>query len=300
MPSINLPNIDITEDNLKSEETMKQLVDTLFKYKKELNYLLMNLDEENMPSIIKRVSKTEEDTEGLVTRVSVAELAITPEAITSIVESNTTELAKKSDIPDAVDTSLLATKSEVTQTAEDIIINFTELQDMYGQDITIESGVIRFNKDGIRVAHSGTNQYSDIRADGFVRKWPNGEAKYLNDIHTVQAYSILVNQSTRPAIVWIPLPASFTGRSNTKVFAIPNDIYFGKVGEVTSNELFKMPISQDIICRVNTRDYTINWNANPVQIPILAYTKTTARDSRTLANFVYFDSLEFVLIAIGV
>lgn len=51
MPAVNLPNISISNEDFKSQETMEQILDTLMKYRKELNFLLMNLDEENMPVI---------------------------------------------------------------------------------------------------------------------------------------------------------------------------------------------------------------------------------------------------------
>lgn len=238
MPNINLPNINISENDLKSEETMKQLVDTLFKYKKELNYLLSNLDADNMPAVIKRVSKTEEDTEGLVTRVSAAELAITPEAITSIVESNTTELAKKSDIPDPVDTSLLATKSEVTQTATSVRLEFTTLKDENGVDTTIESGVTRINKNGIRVTHNGTNQYSEMRADGFVRKWQYGEARYLNDIYVITGLAT-DNERTSPVSLSFPLPERFKNRDNIEAILVPKDFVTGYFSNIRSDGTVK-------------------------------------------------------------
>lgn len=51
MPSINLPTININKEDFKSKETMENILDTLIKYRKELNYLLMNLDIDNMPTI---------------------------------------------------------------------------------------------------------------------------------------------------------------------------------------------------------------------------------------------------------
>lgn len=51
MPAVNLPSINISGDDFKSQETMNQILDTLQKYRKELNFLLMNLDSENMPAI---------------------------------------------------------------------------------------------------------------------------------------------------------------------------------------------------------------------------------------------------------
>lgn len=51
MPAINLPTINITDKDFKSKETMENILDTLMKYRKELNYLLMNLDLDNMPAI---------------------------------------------------------------------------------------------------------------------------------------------------------------------------------------------------------------------------------------------------------
>lgn len=51
MPNINLPTIDFNIDEHTSKQTMEQILDTLLKYRKELNYLLMNLDLDNMPAI---------------------------------------------------------------------------------------------------------------------------------------------------------------------------------------------------------------------------------------------------------
>ena len=295
MPNINLPNINISENDLKSEETMKQLVDTLFKYKKELNYLLSNLDADNMPAVIKRVSNTEESLDGLSTRVSAAELSITPEAITTTVESNTTELAKKSDIPDPVDTSLLATKSEVAQTATSVRLEFTTLKDENGVDKTIESGVTRINKNGIRVTHSGTNQYSEMRADGFIRKHQYGEANYLNDIYAVTNLATDVDRNYQPPTITITLPSRFRGRGN-EVEIIPSlrSFYTGNIGGAYSDgTVVQILRSMRIILEIVGTNFAL---VNP-EIYIDAYVQLRLEDEDT--NWYKYRDLKYDLLVIG-
>ena len=60
MPTINLPIVDFDIDSSTNEETLNSILDTLQLYRKELNFLLMNLDEDNMPAIQRRI----EDGEG--------------------------------------------------------------------------------------------------------------------------------------------------------------------------------------------------------------------------------------------
>jgi len=51
MPALNLPNLNFNIDSGTDKQTLEQIVDSLSKYRKELNFLLMNLDTDNMPVV---------------------------------------------------------------------------------------------------------------------------------------------------------------------------------------------------------------------------------------------------------
>jgi len=51
MPALNLPNLNFNIDSGTDKQTLEQIVDSLSKYRKELNFLLMNLDTDNMPAV---------------------------------------------------------------------------------------------------------------------------------------------------------------------------------------------------------------------------------------------------------
>ena len=100
MPAINLPTIDIDKEDFKSKETMEQILDTLIKYRKELNYLLMNLDVDNMPLVGGLIGDIEGDysvlqqtVEGVQIQVGnqagdISDLNIRADAITATVGDN--------------------------------------------------------------------------------------------------------------------------------------------------------------------------------------------------------------------
>lgn len=66
MTAINLPSLSFNIDESSDKETLNNILDTLQLYRKELNFLLMNLDEDNMPSVIGRI----EDGEGNISNIS--------------------------------------------------------------------------------------------------------------------------------------------------------------------------------------------------------------------------------------
>lgn len=90
----------------------------------------------------------------------------------------------------------------------------------------IYSGITTITKDGLRVEHEGDgDQYSEMRADGFIRKWEHGEAQYLNDIYASRNATITIDGSYnddppyenwtyyyKPNPVKILLPDRFIGR----------------------------------------------------------------------------------------
>lgn len=53
MPAINIPNLNVNEigEGLKDSKNYEMILDTLQRYRKELNFYLMNLDLDNMPSV---------------------------------------------------------------------------------------------------------------------------------------------------------------------------------------------------------------------------------------------------------
>src|SRR5690606_1669775 len=69
------------------------------------------------------------------------------------------------------------------------------------QDINFrgfQQGITTINAEGVKVEHGGSNEWSMIRHDGFVRKWPYGEAKYLNDIYVEHIDTPYYNGSDYP------------------------------------------------------------------------------------------------------
>lgn len=126
MPAINLPSINIGSDDFKSKEAMNNILDTLTKYRKELNFLLMNLDIDNMPSIGGIISDIEgnysvlnQTVDGVIIQVGntqgdLADLVITAQGIQSQVTTN------KGDI------------STVTQTANGLSSTVSSLSSTVG------------------------------------------------------------------------------------------------------------------------------------------------------------------------
>lgn len=50
----------------------------------------------------------------------------------------------------------------------------------------IKSGITTINGEGIKVEHGSTTEYTMVKADGFVRKYEFGEAKYLNGLDVIE------------------------------------------------------------------------------------------------------------------
>ena len=75
MTAINLPSLSFNIDESSNKEALNNILDTLQLYRKELNFLLMNLDGGNMPSILGRI----EDGEGNISNISqtVDEISLT-------------------------------------------------------------------------------------------------------------------------------------------------------------------------------------------------------------------------------
>lgn len=94
-----------------------------------------------------------------------------------------------------------------------------EIENIKDLDTTLAGSVVTIDGNRIRVSHDGTNQYSEMRADGFVRKYANGEAEYLNGLY-VNKYKFDGGVITvKPPPVRVTLPKSFYGRgSKSEIF----------------------------------------------------------------------------------
>lgn len=127
------------------------------------------------------------------------------------------------DIPDEVDLS--AVEQEIT--------NIKNLETN-----TLKGGIVTIDNNKVRVEHGGTNQYSEMRADGFVRKWQYGEARYLNDIYIHEGGYVRNEYLTSPpSIERVPLPQSFrdrTGRVKAFLAARESWVHPLYMGESTS------------------------------------------------------------------
>lgn len=95
----------------------------------------------------------------------------------------------------------------------------------------ISGGITTVTSNGIKVTHGATNQYSEMRADGLIRKWPYGEAKYLNDIYITEHIAPSTHLWEIPETITIELPESFRDRTGTELYVTPTrlnmDIGFG-------------------------------------------------------------------------
>ena len=114
MPAINLPSSNFNIDGSTDKDTLNNILDTLQLYRKELNFLLMNLDGENMPSIIGRI----EDGEGNISLINqtidtiqmtvannagdIANLQITADNISAAVANNAGDIAQLSIRADSI------------------------------------------------------------------------------------------------------------------------------------------------------------------------------------------------------
>lgn len=164
---------------------------------------------------------------------------------------------------------------------------------------SISGGITTINRDKVRVEHS-SGQYSEIRADGFIRKWQYGEAKYLNDIYTAKFYEYGNNLgSSLPNPYRINLPLSFRGRTNVNIYVIPLDItiYGGLTArDDTIRELMRYT---DIVSSVYTVEgvESRNLDANPPWVDIEAYTYQRVYNRGDYEN--EYIGMDWLLLAIG-
>ena len=80
-------------------------------------------------------------------------------------------------------------------------------------------GLVTMNKDGVKVNHYGSNEYSQLRADGFYRKYKHGEGAYLNDIYVFTNVATDIEYDN-PIKVRVNLPSRFRERTRVEVLPI--------------------------------------------------------------------------------
>jgi len=111
MSKVNLPSPYKGEN---TEETVEILMDTVLKLRKELSFLMYNLDEENVPYINSLV----EDISGNFTLISQTSDAIT--SVVSDVSGNTSSITQNSDAITSVVSDVSGNTSSITQNSDAI------------------------------------------------------------------------------------------------------------------------------------------------------------------------------------
>lgn len=131
--NLSIPNINISDGN------NKEIVDVLHRYRKELNFLLMNLDESNMPGIASRLdgmdgsfSLINQEIDSITLAVGnnsgdISSLQLTAEGIQTQVSNNEGDISTLTQTVDGIQTtvsshdSLLGTHtSQITQLSNEI------------------------------------------------------------------------------------------------------------------------------------------------------------------------------------
>lgn len=212
-------------------------------------------------------------------------------------------------------TTAITKASSAKQTADSVTLDFSQFKTLAsGQTLGGGTGRTTINRDGIKVTHTGLGgQYSEMRADGFVRKWRYGEAKYLNDIWVAEFSSRnYVDMHEGYVAMRITLPSSFSGRENTQIFTFPTEIVSGG-GMFQSNN--RTPQYLDQYCAhvaivKSTRVFnpvtkrydrvpSQNLNANPPWVDIEAYSETRRQYYDDTSSVYRYDPIDFMLVAIG-
>lgn len=213
MPAISLPTINITEKELSSKESMNQILDTLQKYRKELNFLLMNLDADNMPSIGGLIGDLQGDyslisqtVEGITLAVgdiegNVAALQITAEGIQTSVtnlEGNISTLTQTVDGFQTTVSNQAGQISTLTQTAEAVELKFENMKSLNGEDGVISGGVTTINASGITVGTLDNKSKLEMLATTGYSLWTdtgNGLEKnfYVDSLGKIQAKGLVID-----------------------------------------------------------------------------------------------------------
>lgn len=257
-------------------------------------------------------SSVEQYADGIVSAVSSTANSAYSRANSAISTANSAQSTANTANSNA--TTAITNASSAKQTADSITLDFSQFKTLAsGQILGGGTGRTTINRDGVKVTHTGLGgQYSEMRADGFVRKWRYGEAKYLNDIY-IATYSSrnYVGVRTGPITMRITFPLSFRGRNDTEMFLFPIKVTsgggnFDRYGDVEQLTLYdtteiKFMYSQgdfNPITNRYDRVITKDFNANPPWVDIQAYGQSKISYPDRTTDYFY-DHIDFMVIAIG-
>lgn len=154
--------------------------------------------------------------------------------------------------------------------------------------------IVQFTDSGLRVAHAGSNEYSEINYNGFKRKWQYGESAYLNDIHIEQSLAG-GTWGGYPYNVTISLPERFRGRGNsTKIILVPKNFFEHDFMGVNSGSIAFY--SRDL--EMNLAVTATNFNLIRPTVTVNAHFHTTREYKDGSIEDIY-RPISFDLIAIG-
>jgi len=290
MPALNLPNLNFNIDSGTDKQTLEQIVDSLSKYRKELNFLLMNLDTDNMPFIESKLT----DIDG-----NLSSVVQTVDAINLTVGSNTGDISNLQIQANSISSTVAGNTgdiSAVTQTANAVTLDFANLKTLTGGQ-QINNGVTTISPTGIKVQHTNfPGQYSEMRADGFIRKWAYGEGAYLNDIYIIQNISS-GNSYSYPITKTLTLPTRFKNRTNTKILLVPRLFKESDLTYFVSASQVKRWTSQ-IMLSLNVESTNFNLTYPTIVVSAYLYIKKFSEATETYDED--WNDVTFDLIAIGV
>lgn len=175
------------------------------------------------------------------------------------------------DIPPPVDTSGLE----------------REIENIKDLDTTLAGSVVTIDGNRVRVSHDGTNQYSEMRADGFIRKWQYGESEYLNDFHVITNLWT-DNYYDAPRLLTLTLPQRFRNRSRVEVLLILREFHTSLLFPAERRRAL------DLVLKVDS----INLNTSSPNVKLYAYLEERLEiDSGS--RYTFYHDIGFDLIVIG-
>lgn len=235
-----------------------------------------------------KVNSVEYDVIDLGVKVNNVEQKITDEAIVSTVESKSTKYLPKTE---ALET--YSKKSEVTQTIDNLIIEF-------GYDTVMnefKKGIATFGINGLRVEHSDfPGQYSEMRADGFVRDYGNGIGTYLNDIYVVKTVAT-ESDYLYPITREVDLSESFRGR-DFSIILTPEYYRNFNMTSINSDGTVQSGISEFIFV-LQEVSRNNNPSGRPPYVTVNAYTYYKKTYDGSDPDREFYRDITFSLIAIG-
>lgn len=162
---------------------------------------------------------------------------------------------------------------------------------------TLKGGVTTITNERVRVEHGSSNQYSEIRADGFIRKWPYGEANYLNDIYVGVFEASNNSWDYPPPATRITLPQRFRGRQGMVDAFISISSFNTRAGTVYgTGGVFKLNTRIQIFTEVES----MNLNTETPYVDVNAYLR---EDERKVENpdgtDSFYSRINFMLIVVG-